>query len=484
MQHGLTKSGGLWIAVTQTAFLAAALAILCVSASLVADANKPKDAKGDGTITTGGILTAQTADSLTFLTDGEDTPVKYVFADSFDRKLLLITWPMSRFEVTYAKDGDTRKLLSIKSTPHMAKGTTTGVVVYSTDFWVAVKPKDGPMDAYALNWPPGEAGKKLKSLRKGDTVAVRFHADGQRYRLDALVMGSNIPEAPAAVLPAGVEAQFDVEYAKPDGQGLGLDLYRPKNVKGPLPLVVWIHGGAWMAGSKENPEWALKLVPHGYAVASINYRLSHEALFPAQIHDCKAAIRFLRANARKYSIDPDHIGVWGSSAGGHLAALVGTSGTVKAMEGNVGGNLDFSSRVQCVVDYFGPTDFLAFKGQNTGVRLNTPESFLVRFIGGVVEEKNPLVAQANPITYVSKDTPPFFVAHGDKDDTVPFNQSELLVEAIRKAGGAVTFEVVKGTSHDFAPEIQQQHERILPMVIAFFDKYLKNPTATQPNDHP
>ena len=174
--------------------------------------------------------------------------------------------------------------------------------------------------------------------------------------------------------------------------------------------------------------------------------------------------------------------MWGSSAGGHLAALVGTSGGVKAIEGNVGGNLQFSSRVQCVVDYFGPTDFLAFKGQNTSVKLDTPNSFLVRLIGGVVEEKNPLVAQVNPITYVSKDTPPFFVAHGDKDDTVPINQSELLVAAIQKAGGAVTFEVVKGTSHDFAPETERQNERLLPMVNAFFDKYLKNPLATRPHN--
>ncbi|HUT34801.1 MAG TPA: alpha/beta hydrolase [Phycisphaerae bacterium] len=305
-------------------------------------------------------------------------------------------------------DGGVRRLLSIKSETRADKGTVTGSVVFigPDAFWIAVKPKDGPVDAYACSWPPGDVRNKLKARRKGDTVAIRFHADGQRYRIDSLGIGSEAPELPAIVLPAGVEAMFDVEYAKVADKGLRLDLYRPKDANGPLPLVVWIHGGAWVAGSKDAPHLALGLVSHGYVVASINYRLSFEAIFPAQIHDCKAAIRFLRANARKYSIDPDHIGVWGSSAGGHLAALVGTSGGVNVLEGNVGGNLDFSSRVQCAVDYFGPTDLLAFRGQQTTVGLDAPNSFLVRFVGGVVEEKNPLVAQANPIAYVSRDTPP------------------------------------------------------------------------------
>jgi len=262
-------------------------------------------------------------------------------------------------------------------------------------------------------------------------------------------------------------------YARVAGKSLRLDVYRPKDAGGPLPLVVWIHGGAWMTGSKDDPRLALSLVPHGDVVASLNYRLSFETVFPAQVHDCKAAIRFLRANATKYSVDAYHLGVWGSSAGGHLAALVGTSGGVEALEGNVGGNLDSSSRLQCVVDYFGPTDLLAYRGQKTWVKLDAPNSFLVRFVGGPVDEKNPLVPLANPIAYVSKDTPPFFIAHGDKDDTVPLNQSELLVEALRKAGGTVTFEFVKGTSHDFAPDNQKQYERLEPVVLAFFDKHLK-----------
>ena len=133
-----------------------------------------------------------------------------------------------------------------------------------------------------------------------------------------------------------------------------LDLYLPEKVKGRLPVVVWIHGGAWMEGSKDDCP-AVPFAAEGCAVASINYRLSQHAIFPAQIQDCKAAIRWLRANADKYHLDPDHIGVWGASAGGHLVALLGTTAAVKEFEGR-GGNLDQSSRVQCVLDWYGPSE--------------------------------------------------------------------------------------------------------------------------------
>src|SRR5205085_165270 len=135
-----------------------------------------------------------------------------------------------------------------------------------------------------------------------------------------------------------------------------LDLYLPEKAQGRLPVVVWIHGGAWRAGSKDHCP-AVPLTAKGFAVASINYRFSQHAVFPAQIEDCKAAIRWLRANADKYHLDPDHIGAWGASAGGHLVALLGTSGNKKELEGK-GGNLEQSSKVQCVIDWFGPTDLL------------------------------------------------------------------------------------------------------------------------------
>ena len=157
----------------------------------------------------------------------------------------------------------------------------------------------------------------------------------------------------------------------------------------------------------------MPLAAKGYAVASINYRLSQHAVFPAQIEDCKAAIRWLRANAAKYHLDPDHIGVWGASAGGHLVALLGTTGSVKELEGK-GGNLDQSSRVQCVVDWFGPTDLATMGGSHD--KPGSPES---RLIGGPVQENKEKARKASPLTYVSKDSAPFLIMHGDQDNTVP-----------------------------------------------------------------
>jgi acetyl esterase/lipase len=262
----------------------------------------------------------------------------------------------------------------------------------------------------------------------------------------------------------------DLEYAKVDGTALLLDLFVPEKADAPLPLIVWIHGGAWQSGDKAGCP-ALGQLRRGYAVASINYRLSQQAIFPAQIHDCKAAIRWLRAHAKEYNIDPQRIGVWGSSAGGHLVALVGTSGNVKELEG-AEGNLDQSSRVQAVCDWFGPTDFLQIAAHMLpGAKMehdtaNSPESKLV---GGPIQENKEKAAKASPITYVSKDDPPFLIMHGDKDILVPIHQSQLLTEALKKAGVEVTFKAIEGAGHGFGgPEIMKTVEE-------FFDKHLKAP---------
>jgi acetyl esterase/lipase len=220
-----------------------------------------------------------------------------------------------------------------------------------------------------------------------------------------------------------------------------LDLYLPEKADGRLPLIVWIHGGAWMAGSKTDPSPAFMMVRKGYAVASINYRLSQHAVFPAQIEDCKAAIRWLRANADKYHLDPDHIGVWGASAGGHLVALLGTTANVKQWDGH-GGNLDQSSRVQCVVDWFGPTELASM-----GAEGDPPGSPVALLVGGPAQENKDKVRKASPLTYVDKNSAPFLILHGDKDDIVPPKQSELLADALKKAGVEVTLQVVEGNGH-------------------------------------
>jgi acetyl esterase/lipase len=229
-----------------------------------------------------------------------------------------------------------------------------------------------------------------------------------------------------------------------------LDLYLPE-AEQTTPLIVWIHGGAFRMGDKGGnvPTEYLKAgyADDGFAVASLNYRLSQHALFPAQIQDCKAAVRWLRAHAAEYNLDPTRFAAWGPSAGGHLAAMLGVTGYVSEYE--VGAHLDQSSRVQAVVDYFGPTDFLQMDAHRVpgGMVHDTPDSPESALIGGPIQEHPEAVARANPITYVRPDAPPFLIVHGDQDPLVPHHQSELLVAALKEAGVPVTFYTVAGAGH-------------------------------------
>jgi acetyl esterase/lipase len=260
----------------------------------------------------------------------------------------------------------------------------------------------------------------------------------------------------------------DVAYVPGGHERQKLDLYLPKEAdpNGRRPLLVWVHGGAWLGGSKAQPP-ALRFAGQGYAVASINYRLSQHALFPAQIEDCKAAIRWLRAHAGQYGYDPNRIGVWGASAGGHLVALLGTTGEVT--EFDTGPNPGISSRVQAVCDFFGPTDFTKMSRFWSTMKHDAPDAPEAKLIGGPVQENQDKVQRANPITYVTKDDPPFLIVHGDKDPLVPHNQSELLRDALRQAGVSVTFYTVKGGGHGGFrdPEVDR-------LVTKFFQKHLRN----------
>ncbi|MDB5300286.1 MAG: hypothetical protein JWO87_1949 [Phycisphaerales bacterium] len=279
-------------------------------------------------------------------------------------------------------------------------------------------------------------------------------------------------KAPAPALPAGVKLFPNLEYASVNGKSLLLDLYLPEKADAPLPVIVYVHGGGWQAGDRHD-RLAVPMAARGYAVASIDYRLSQQAVFPAQLHDCKAAVRWLRAHARAYGLDPTLIGAWGTSAGGHLAALLGTTGDVKELEGDEG-NLELSSRVQAVCDWFGPTDLTkmdeqsARSGVPSAIHHNAPDSPEAKLIGGPVGDNKDKAAKANPITYVTKDAPPFLIMHGDKDPLVPLAQSELLRDALEKSGAPVKLEVIKGAGHGFgSPEIFRT-------VDEFFDKNLKN----------
>lgn len=261
---------------------------------------------------------------------------------------------------------------------------------------------------------------------------------------------SEPPQAPSpAQPPAGVIAYRDLAYVTGGHERQKLDLYLPAQGED-HPLIIWIHGGAFRMGSKEgNPANPLpfEYVAQGYALASINYRLSQHALFPAQIEDCKAAVRWLRAHAGDYRLDRNRFAAWGPSAGGHLAAMLGAAGHVT--EFDVGEHVDVSSCVQCVVDYFGPTDFLRMDAQRPpdGMIHDAPDSPESELVGGPIQEHPAKAARANPITYVSADAPPFLIVHGDRDPLVPYGQSLLLVEALQKVGADVTFYTVKGAGH-------------------------------------
>ncbi|MGV3662722.1 MAG: prolyl oligopeptidase family serine peptidase [Prosthecobacter sp.] len=267
----------------------------------------------------------------------------------------------------------------------------------------------------------------------------------------------------------GVKAHRDLVYVEGGHERHKLDLYLPEKADAPLPVLIWVHGGGWQNGSKDGcPPLRGGYVQRGYAVASINYRLSTHAVFPAQIEDCKAAIRWLRAHAREYSLDTQRFGVWGASAGGHLVALIGTSGDVK--EFDVGANLDQPSRVQAVCDYFGPTDFTVFvttPGYASHATDSSPEA---KLLGGAVMQNKDKAARVNPITYISKDDPPFLIVHGDKDPIVPLNQSQLFFAALKKANVSAHFHTIHGAGHGGPGFVGKN---IDDMVGTFFDTRLK-----------
>ena len=244
-----------------------------------------------------------------------------------------------------------------------------------------------------------------------------------------------------------VVIERDVVYGIVDGHKLTLDVAYGEDLAAPVPAIVHIHGGAWLGGEK-SAEMAIMCAEAGYVGVSINYRLSGVALFPAGVHDCKRAIRWVRAHAKRYRIDPERIGVMGSSAGGHLVALLGTSGEDPYLEGDEG-YLEYSSRVQAVVDHFGPTDFLRMNdvpGSIDHLAEDSPESL---WLGGPIEELPDRVKRANPITYIDNEDPPILIVHGEKDQLVIIGQSELFYDALRRAGVRTEFVRVKNAGHGY-----------------------------------
>ncbi|NQT15360.1 MAG: alpha/beta hydrolase [Planctomycetes bacterium] len=273
---------------------------------------------------------------------------------------------------------------------------------------------------------------------------------------------------------AEVAVEEDITYGKAGDIELKLDLARPEG-DGPFPAIVFIHGGGWHQGNREGYRGQIQeAAKRGYVAATISYRLMQfdetkketataTPIFPAQIHDAKAAVRWLRANAEKHNVDPDRIGVTGGSAGGHLSLLVGLTDPAANLEGESGSSGQ-SSRVQAVVNVFGPTD-MEFCYEKSSV------AWIFRlFMGGAPGEAAETYKAASPITYVSKDDPPVLTLHGDRDALVPVEQATKLDVKMKAAGASHTLMVFEGQGHGFRGEYQQ---KAMNAMWEFFDQHLK-----------
>jgi len=265
---------------------------------------------------------------------------------------------------------------------------------------------------------------------------------------------------------AGLSEQLDVTYARYGDRTLEMDIFRPNEAQAQLPAIVCIHGGGWQKGNKINHrKVAQALAARGFVTASISYRLSGEAQFPAHIQDCKAAVRFLRANAKKYGIDSSKMGAIGHSAGGHLVALLGTSGGVNELEGD-GGNAEFSSTIQAAVPMGAQTDFLSERNR----KISAEKEIWQKFLGGSRDEQPELYRLASPLAHLDKSDPPMWLITGENDD--PSTHGDELRQRMTELGIPTGLTVITGAPHPF-PARQDWFDEMLHVGDEFFHKHLK-----------
>jgi acetyl esterase/lipase len=263
------------------------------------------------------------------------------------------------------------------------------------------------------------------------------------------------------------DTQADIEYARVGETSLKLDLHRPQGDN--PPLIVYVHGGGWRAGSKEDVPIA-DLYDKGFAIASVDYRLSTQAVFPAQVHDIKAAIRFLRANAGVFHLNTTKIAIIGSSAGGHLAALVGVSNGSQELEGKVGEHLDQSSDVQTIVSYYGASNLETILSQSTPKGRDFRIPALKLLLGDTPDKKPALAKLASPVAHLDKSDPPLLLIHGDADPQMPPQQSQELAKAYESLGLPVTLILLPGSLHGGAEFYDEER---MGIVAKFLDKVLR-----------
>ncbi len=246
---------------------------------------------------------------------------------------------------------------------------------------------------------------------------------------------------------AKIKVEKNIVYGKGDDVDLQLDLAMPAEGKGPFPAIICIHGGGWRGGKRQDFSSLIEqLAKNNFVAVTVTYRFAPKYQFPAQIEDCKAAARFLRANAQKYAINPDKIGAVGASAGGHLACLMGAADASAGLEGK-GGNPKQSSRVQAVVSLFGPTDFTTKTWSK-----DVENFFFIPFLGGTFEEKMDVYRKCSPIVYCTKDDPPFLFFHGTKDPLVGIDQSEKMAAKLKQVGVSARLVVMEGDGHGWGGE--------------------------------
>jgi acetyl esterase/lipase len=268
-----------------------------------------------------------------------------------------------------------------------------------------------------------------------------------------------------------VEVRFDQPYAGTDNPRQMVDVYLPKRRADdrPLPVIAMIHGGGWSKGDRKGyTTRAIELVRTGsFAAVAVGYRLTDEATWPAQIHDCKAAIRWIRGHAAELGLDPDRIGVTGSSAGGHLVLLLGTSGGVASLEGAIGDHTDQRSGVTCVVNYCGPSDLRA--NLFTDERSRQPDPAVVGLLGGSPADLPDRAREASPVAHVSADDPPVLTLHGTRDERVDFRHAEIIDAALGKAGVTSFLVPVVGAGHSIP-----RPPELLERVANFWNRHLRD----------
>jgi len=299
------------------------------------------------------------------------------------------------------------------------------------------------------------------------------------------------PHAPPLKVPPDVVVTENVEMGRGGDKILHADVYQPKNPSSTArPAVIFIHGGGWSTGSYKGGSSKPYLAQHGYVAVSIEYRLSNVAPWPAQLDDCKMAVRWLRSNAAKYGVDPGHIAAWGGSAGAHLACFLGTTGNQPQLEG-LGGYAGVSSQVQAVVDNSGPVEFTT---GSEGLKGSTPTQdspMLITLFGGSFADKSDIYKQGSPITYVKAGDPPFLVIHGDQDRSVPIEQARKMVAALKAAHVPVEYIVIHNGGHGGKsmpgfPSPAPTEKEINRQALAFLDHYFKggSPASSTPGKEP